>query len=211
MIAGYDRYAQIVKCFRDEDLRADRQPEFTQIDVEMSFIDRDDIFLMMEGLMARVFRDVLGEEIRRPVPRMSYREAMDRFGVDKPTPGSGWRSRIARRCCRRATSGSSPRWRLGAASSGDHGPRHGRIEPLRDRRARRGGEDRGGLRACHVQGDRCGLTSSLSKFFSSEQMASLREAGGAKPGDLILVVADSFDVACSSLGRLRLHLGKSSV
>ena len=81
MIAGYDRYAQIVKCFRDEDLRADRQPEFTQIDVEMSFIDREDLFQMMEGLMARVFRDVLGVDVSLPFPRMSYREAMDRFGV----------------------------------------------------------------------------------------------------------------------------------
>ncbi|HEY7528314.1 MAG TPA: aspartate--tRNA ligase, partial [Candidatus Deferrimicrobiaceae bacterium] len=78
MISGYDRYAQIVKCFRDEDLRADRQPEFTQIDVEMSFVDREDVFRMMEGLMSRVFRDVLGVEISLPVPRMSYREAMDR-------------------------------------------------------------------------------------------------------------------------------------
>jgi aspartyl-tRNA synthetase len=84
MVSGYDRYAQIVKCFRDEDLRADRQPEFTQIDVEMSFVDREDIFAMMEGLMARVFRDVIGVEISRPFPRMSYREAMDRFGEDKP-------------------------------------------------------------------------------------------------------------------------------
>ncbi|HEX9191200.1 MAG TPA: aspartate--tRNA ligase, partial [Candidatus Deferrimicrobiaceae bacterium] len=84
MIAGYDRYAQIVKCFRDEDLRADRQPEFTQIDVEMSFVDREDIFAVMEGLMARVFRDVLGVAIATPIPRMSYREAMDRFGADKP-------------------------------------------------------------------------------------------------------------------------------
>src|SRR3989304_2251721 len=84
MIAGYDRYAQIVKCFRDEDLRADREPEFTQIGVEMSFIDREDIFGMMEGLMARVFRDMLGVEVPRPFPRMSYREAMDRVGGDKP-------------------------------------------------------------------------------------------------------------------------------
>src|SRR5574342_744317 len=79
MIAGYDRYAQIVKCFRDEDLRADRQPEFTQIDVEMSFIDREDVFRMMEGLMSRVFRDVVGVDVPRPFPRISYREAMDRF------------------------------------------------------------------------------------------------------------------------------------
>src|SRR5512134_726424 len=84
MIAGYDRYAQIVKCFRDEDLRADRQPEFTQIDVEMSFIDREDLFQMMEGLMARVFLDVIGHTVSLPIPRISYREAMDRFGVDKP-------------------------------------------------------------------------------------------------------------------------------
>ena len=84
MISGFDRYFQIVRCFRDEDLRADRQPEFTQIDCEMSFIDREDIITVMEGLMARVFQEAKGVEVQLPVQRMTYQEAIRRFGVDNP-------------------------------------------------------------------------------------------------------------------------------
>jgi aspartyl-tRNA synthetase len=84
MISGYDRYFQVVRCFRDEDLRADRQPEFTQIDCEMSFIDREDIISMMEGLIATIFKEAKGVEIQLPVPRMTYQEAIRRFGVDNP-------------------------------------------------------------------------------------------------------------------------------
>jgi len=209
MIAGYDRYAQIVKCFRDEDLRADRQPEFTQIDVEMSFIDRDDIFRMMEGLMARAFRDVLGEEIRIPIPRMSYREAMDRFGVDKPD------TRFGLEITDHTALLSKTDFRVFAEVASRGGVIRGITAPglgessrselaALEEVAKIGGAS--GLASFKVT--EAGLTSSLAKFFRAEQMVSLREAGGAKPGDLILLVADSFDVACSSLGRLRLHLGE---
>ena len=199
MIAGYDRYAQIVKCFRDEDLRADRQPEFTQIDVEMSFIDRDDIFLMMEGLMARVFRDVLGEEIRNPIPRMSYREAMDRFGVDKPdtrfgleiTDHTALLSKTDFRVFAEVASRGGVIRGITAPGMGESS--RSEIAALEEV-AKIGGAS--GLASFKVT--EAGLTSSLAKFFRPEQMASLREAGGAKPGDLILLVADSFDVACSS-------------
>jgi len=209
MIAGYDRYAQIVKCFRDEDLRADRQPEFTQIDVEMSFIDRDDVFLVMEGLMARVFRDVLGEEIRKPIPRMCYREAMDRFGVDKPD------TRFGLEITDHTALLSKTDFRVFAEVASRGGVIRGITAPgmaessrseiaAFEEVAKIGGAS--GLAPFKVTD--AGLTSSLAKFFSAEQMASLGEAGGAKPGDLILLVADSHDVACSSLGRLRLHLGE---
>ena len=84
MVSGFDRYFQIVRCFRDEDLRSDRQPEFTQIDVEMSFVQVEDIRKMMEGLMVHIFKEVVGMELKTPFPSMSYAEAMDRYGVDKP-------------------------------------------------------------------------------------------------------------------------------
>ena len=84
MVSGFDRYFQIVKCFRDEDLRADRQPEFTQIDVEMSFIDEEDIIKIMEGLMAHIFKSCMGVDLKTPFPRIAYKDAMDRYGKDNP-------------------------------------------------------------------------------------------------------------------------------
>ena len=209
MIAGYDRYAQIVKCFRDEDLRADRQPEFTQIDVEMSFVDREDIFAMMEGLMARVFRDVLGVAIVPPVPRMSYREAMDRFGVDKPDTRFGLEitdytdllSKTEFRVFKEvAAKGGVIR---GITAPGLAESSRTEIAALEEV-AKIGGA--AGLATFKVTD--AGVASSLAKFFSPDQLAGMRGKSGAKPGDLLLVVADSFDVACASLGRLRLHLGE---
>ena len=209
MIAGYDRYAQIVKCFRDEDLRADRQPEFTQIDVEMSFVDRDDIFAMMEGLMARVFRDVLEVQIRTPIPRMNYREAMDRFGVDKPDTRFGLEiadltellSRTEFRVFKEvAAKGGIIR---GISAPGMADASRSEIAALEEV-AKIGGA--AGLASFKVTDS--GVTSSLGKFFTLEQLAALKEKAGAKPGDLVLVVADAFDVACASLGRLRLHIGE---
>ena len=209
MIAGYDRYAQIVKCFRDEDLRADRQPEFTQIEVEMSFVDREDIFAMMEGLMARVFRDVLGVGIATPIPRMSYREAMDRFGVDKPdtrfgleiTDYTGLLSGAEFRVFREAAAkGGVIR---GITAPGMADASRSEVAALEEV-AKIGGA--AGLASFKVTD--AGVTSSLGKFFTVSQLEALRDAARAKPGDLVLVVADAFDVACASLGRLRLHLGE---
>ncbi len=209
MMAGYDRYAQIVKCFRDEDLRADRQPEFTQIDVEMSFIDRDDIFTMMEGLMARVFREVLDVTVARPIPRMGYREAMDRFGVDKPD------TRFALEIADYTGLLSAAGFRVFSEIAAKGGVIRGITVPglaessrselaALEEVAKIGGA--AGL-AWFKATDK-GLASPLAKFFKEEQLAALREKSGAKAGDLILVVADTFDVACASLGRLRLHLGE---
>lgn len=209
MIAGYDRYAQIVKCFRDEDLRADRQPEFTQIDVEMSFIDREDLFGMMEGLMARVFREVAGVEIPRPFRRMSYREAMDRFGVDKPdtrfgleivdytaelkdTPFRVFADIAARGGVIRGITAPG----LGESSRSE-------IAALEEV-AKIGGAK--GLASWKVTA--AGLASPLAKHFREEQLAAVRAKSGAAPGDLILMVADEFPTACDSLGRLRLHVGE---
>ena len=209
MVAGYDRYAQIVKCFRDEDLRADRQPEFTQIDVEMSFVDREDIFSMMEGLMARIFRDVAGVEAVRPFPRISYREAMDRFGVDKPDTRFGMeiadytaelRNTEFRVFRDVAEKGGVIRGitvpGLAAASRSDLAS----FEEV----AKIGGA-RGLAWWKAAEG---GLSSPMAKHFGAEQVEAIRRKSGASDGDLVLMVADETLTACDSLGRLRLHLGE---
>jgi aspartyl-tRNA synthetase len=211
MIAGYDRYAQIVKCFRDEDLRADRQPEFTQIDVEMSFIDREDIFRMMEGLMVRVFRDVIGVEIPRPFPRISYRESMDRFGDDKPDIRFGLE--IVDYTRELGDTG----FRVFADIAGKGGVIRGITAPgfgeasrtelaALEEVAKIGGAR--GLSWWKVSAT--GLASPIAKHFRSDQMEALLAKSGAKPGDLVLVVADELPVACDSLARLRLHLGEKA-
>jgi aspartyl-tRNA synthetase len=208
MVAGYDRYAQIVKCFRDEDLRADRQPEFTQIDVEMSFVDREDIFRMMEGLMARAFRDVLGYEVPLPVPRMGYREAMDRFGVDKPDTRFGLeitdyteelRETPFRVFADVAAKGGVIR---GITAPGLAESSRSDLAALEDV-ARIGGAK--GLAWWKATAE--GLSSPLAKHFTEAQQAAIRRKSGAKAGDIILMVADEYLTACDSLGRLRLHLG----
>ncbi len=209
MIAGYDRYAQIVKCFRDEDLRADRQPEFTQIDVEMSFIDREDIFRTMEGLMARIFKDVVGVDVPRPFPRLSYQEAMDRFGVDKPD------TRFGVEITDYTAELSNTPFRVFADVAAKGGVIRGITAPglgessrtevaALEEVAKIGGAR--GLVTWKVTAD--GVTSSLAKHFTPEQLQALRAKSGAKPGDLILMVADAFPTACDSLGRLRLHIGE---
>ena len=209
MIAGYDRYAQIVKCFRDEDLRADRQPEFTQIDVEMSFIDREDLFVMMEGLMERAFRDVLGVEVPRPFPRIRYREAMDRFGVDKPDTRFGLeitdytdllKDTEFRVFSEIAAKGGVIR---GITAPGLGESSRSELTALEEV-AKIGGAR--GLSTWKVSSQ--GLASPLAKFYKEEQVKALQERSGAKPGDLILMIADEFPTACDSLGRLRLHLGE---
>jgi aspartyl-tRNA synthetase len=209
MIAGYDRYAQIVKCFRDEDLRADRQPEFTQIDVEMSFIDREDLFRMMEGLMARIFQEVLGVKISLPFPRMSYREAMDRFGVDKPD------TRFGLEIADYTALLKDTEFRVFAEAAAKGGVIRGITVPglgeasrselaALEEVAKIGGAR--GLSSWKVTPQ--GLSSSVAKHYKEEQRNVLLAQSGAGPGDLILMVADEYLTACDSLGRLRLHLGE---
>ncbi len=209
MVAGYDRYAQIVKCFRDEDLRADRQPEFTQIDVEMSFVDREDIFSMMEGLMARIFRDVAGIEIPRPFPRIAYREAMDRFGVDKPDTRFGLEITDYTEELR----GTEFRVFRDVAEKG--GVIRGITVPGLSEASR--SELLAFEEVAKIGGARglawwkvtdAGVSSPLAKHFRPEQLEAIRDKGGASPGDLVLMVADEHATACGSLGRLRLHFGE---
>lgn len=209
MISGYDRYFQIARCFRDEDLRADRQPEFSQIDIEMSFIDREDILAINEKLLRLIWKEVKGVEVGE-IPRMSYGEAMDRYGSDKPdtrfgmliedlkseVTGAGFKvfdDVIAR--------GGIVR---GIAVPG--GGKYGRsqFDKLTDMSKRAGAK---GL--VWIKKDADGtLASPISKFFSQEHLHRLFTKLGCKDGDAGLIVADDFGTACAALSALRLHLGK---
>lgn len=208
MIAGYDRYFQIARCFRDEDLRADRQPEFSQIDMEMSFIDEEDIIGLNEKLARKLWKDVKGVELGE-IPRITYQYAMDTYGNDKPdvrfdmkikdlksvVTGSGFKvfdDVIARQGIVRGI----------AVPKGGAFTR-GQFDKLTEV-AKRGGAK--GLVWIKSEGE--ALTSPVSKFFSPEKLQAIFEACGAQKGDAALIVGDDYDTACASLSTLRNHLGK---
>ena len=209
MIGGLDRYIQIVKCFRDEDQRADRQPEFTQIDVEMSFITPEDLYEVMEGLMARVWKELKGVELPLPFPRMSYREAMDRFGSDRPDIRFGMElcdvTEIGGRCGfnvfqNLTASGGKI---AGFCVKGGAGFSRKEIDDLGKEAAVYGAKGLAWMK--HAAG---GLESSIVKFFSPELQQELIAALGSEPGDLLLFVADKPKVMYASLSHLRLLLGE---
>jgi aspartyl-tRNA synthetase len=210
MIAGFDKYMQIVRCFRDEDLRADRQPEFTQIDLEMSFVDTEDILSINERYIQRLFRELLGVEVEVPFIRMSFIEAMERFGSDKPDIRFGMEikniSDIAGKCGFRVFSsaveaGGSVRLinAEGAASM-----TRKEIDSLTEFVKTYGAK---GLAWLKLQDGQ--ITSSFSKFLSEEETNAIIERAGAKDGDILFVVADSDDEAVLiSLGQLRVEIAK---
>jgi aspartyl-tRNA synthetase len=209
MVSGFDRYFQIVKCFRDEDLRADRQPEFTQIDVEMSFITEEDIMQLMEGMIAHLFVTCLGRKLPLPFPRLSYREAISRYGKDNPDTrydleineltdllqGSGFKlfAEIS------AAGGVVKAIRI------DNGKRLSRkdLDDLKDFVVQYGAK---GLAWARVTPE--GWTSPIFKFLTAEEVASINQRVGAQDGDVIVFVADSPDVARDAMGNLRTHLAK---
>lgn len=211
MLAGFDRYMQITRCFRDEDLRADRQPEFTQIDLEMSFVTEDDVMSIQEGFLRRVFREVLGIEIETPFRRMPYAEAMDRFGSDKPDLRFGLElkniSDIAETCSFQVFSGpvaAGGSVRLisvpGGAETFPRKKIDGLVEFVKTYRAK-------GLAWMKLGAD--GVTSSFGKFMTEAENAAIVARAEAKTGDLILIVADSDDeVVFASLGALRCECAK---
>lgn len=210
MIAGFDKYMQIVRCFRDEDLRADRQPEFTQIDLEMSFVDTEDILSINERYIQRLFRELLGVEVEVPFIRMPFIEAMERFGSDKPDIRFGMEikniSDIAGKCGFRVFSsaveaGGSVRLinAEGAASM-----TRKEIDSLTEFVKTYGAK---GLAWLKLQDGQ--ITSSFSKFLSEEETNAIIERAGAKDGDILFVVADSDDeAALISLGQLRVEIAK---
>jgi len=208
MVAGFDRYYQIVKCFRDEDLRADRQPEFTQIDVETSFLGEREIQDLMEGLIREVFRDVLGEELPAPFPRLSYAEAMARYGSDKPD------LRIPLELTELTDLMKTAEFKVFRQAA--ELP-NGRVAALRlpaSDLSRKELDDYGvfvanygakGLAYIKVNPD--GLQSPIVKFLSKEILDEILKRTAAKPGDLIFFGADKAKVVNDALGALRVRLG----
>ncbi len=208
MIAGYDRYFQIARCFRDEDLRADRQPEFSQIDVEMSFIDQEDIMQVNESLLALIWKQIKGVDIPK-LQRMTFQEAMDSYGNDKPDlrfemkiqdlapvlKNSGFKvfdDVMARQGVVR-----------GIAAPGGASFSRGQLDKLTDLAKKSGAK---GL--VWIKNEGGTLTSSVSKFFTPEKLAEVFAKAQGKTGDCVLIVADDYDPACQSLSTLRMHLGR---
>jgi aspartyl-tRNA synthetase len=210
MCSGYDRYFQVAKCFRDEDLRADRQPEFTQIDMELSFVDMDDVIDVNERLLQRVFQEALGVEISLPIPRMTWQEAMDRFGSDKPDIRFGMEltnvSQVVRDCgfgvfTGALEAGGSVR---GLNVKGQGAMPRKKIDKLVDFAKGCGAK---GLAYLAINEDGS-YKSSFAKFMSEEQLSALVEAMAGEPGDLLLFAADRDKIVWEVLGSLRLQLGK---
>jgi aspartyl-tRNA synthetase len=207
MVAGVERYYQIVRCFRDEALRADRQPEFTQLDLEISFLDEEDVYALGEELMAAVWREVLGVELATPFRRLTHAEAMRRFGTDKPDLRYGMELHdlgpvfdgtgvgiFARALEARGSV-------LGLVGEGGADLTRRQLDALTDQAKARGAK---GLAWVAVEPD--GLRSPLDKFFSDAERDALRQATGARPGDLVLLAADRTAVAQTVLGDLRVRL-----
>ncbi|QEM68498.1 aspartate--tRNA ligase [Geobacter sp. FeAm09] len=207
MISGFDRYFQVVRCFRDEDLRADRQPEFTQIDCEMSFIDREDIITVMEGLIARIFREARGVDVQLPVERITYAESIRRFGVDNPdmrfgmelcdltdlVKGSGFKV-----FADVAAKGGIIK---GINAKGCAGFSRKEIDDLTEFVKIYGAK---GLAYVKFEGGE--WHSPIAKFFTPEEIAAMNTVFGAEEGDLLFFVADKPKVVHDSLGKLRNHL-----
>ena len=210
MCSGYDRYFQIARCYRDEDLRADRQPEFTQIDMELSFVDVDEVIDVNERYLARVFKEVLGVDVPLPIQRMTWQEAMDRFGSDKPDLRFGMEltdvTDVVKNCgfsvfTGAVENGGSVR---GINAKGQGGMPRKKIDKLtafvKDYGAK-------GLAYIAIQEDGS-IKSSFAKFMTEEEMDALIKAMGAEAGDLLLFAADKNKVVWDSLGALRVELAK---
>lgn len=205
MVSGLDRYYQIARCFRDEDLRADRQPEFTQIDLEMSFVDEDAIIEIQENFLKTLFREVMDTDITTPLPRYTYEEAMNRFGSDKPDTRFGFElkniSELVASCgfpvfVNAISSGGSVRG-ININGGAEQFSRK-EIDKLQDQMKHYGAK---GLVWIKVSDQE--VTSSVSKFFNDEEMAAIIRALDGQIGDLILIVADKNKIVYDSLGFLR--------
>ena len=211
MCSGYDRYFQITKCFRDEDLRADRQPEFSQIDMELSFVDVDDVIDVNERLLQKLFQEIAGVEVPLPFPRMTWQEAMDRFGSDKPDTRFGMElhdvTEVVRHCgfgvfTGAIEQGGSVR---GINAKGQGAMPRKKIDKLVDFAKDFGAK---GLAYLCVNGDGS-FKSSFAKFMTEEELQALVQAMEGEPGDLLLFAADANKVVYDVLGNLRLELART--
>ncbi len=212
MIAGYDRYVQVARCFRDEDLRADRQPEFTQLDVEMAFVTAEDIIGLIDGLVAKLAKDILGLDVKLPLARMTYDEAMERFGHDAPDLRFGMElvdvTELAKEAdfrVFRETAAAGKRVRgLNAKGAAERYSRKG-IDELTAFVTQDHGA--GGLVWFKVEADGT-LASPTAKNFQPDLLKKIGERLGAAPGDFLCFVADTFETTCKALYGLRKRLGK---
>ena len=208
MVSGLDRYIQIARCFRDEDLRSDRQPEFTQIDLEMSFVDMDDVLAIQEGYLKKLFHDIKGVDIKLPLRRMTYQDAMERFGSDKPDLRFGFELKDISKLVKGTefqvfsnalSSGGSVRG-ICIDNASDKFSRKD-IDKLTENAKHYGAK---GLVWIRIEADE--IKSSVNKFFSQEELAEIAKAFDAKANDLILIAADKNKVVFDTLGFLRRHV-----
>ena len=215
MVAGFDRYYQIVRCFRDEDLRADRQPEFTQLDIETSFLDQDQILELMEGLIVHLFDSVLGVRLPRPLPRMSYQEAIRRYGSDKPDLRIPLQlvdvADLVKGCDFKVFAGpaSDPNGRVAAlAVPGGGKLTRKEIDDYTAFVARYGAKGLAYVKVNEAAKGRDGLQSPILKFLSDAAVEGIMRRTGANDGDLIFFGADSAKVVSEALGALRVKVGQ---
>jgi aspartyl-tRNA synthetase len=210
MMAGFDRYYQLCRCFRDEDLRADRQPEFTQIDLEMAFITEEDVYQVVEGLICALFRELLGVKLDRPFPRLSHAECLDRFGLDRPDPRFGLELQevtdLARASEFRQFQEVVDQGGIVKCLCGPGLAKLSRKE-LDDLIDLAGVYGARGMAWVKIQAQGA-WQSPLAKFFPDAVKTALNERLEAKEGDLLLFVADAPLVANTALGQIRVHLGQ---
>ena len=211
MVSGMDRYFQIVKCFRDEDLRADRQPEFTQIDCEMSFVDENDVMTMMENMIGRIFKEIHNIDIQLPLKRMTYKEAMDRFGSDKPDTRFAMEltdlSDLVKDCgfgvfSSAANAANSSVRAINAIGGADAFSKKG-MKKLEEHAKTYKAK---GLAWIKVTEE--GIDSPIAKFFTEDEIKAILDRMDAKAGDLILFVADKNKVVYEAVGHLRLEVAR---
>ncbi len=211
MVAGYDRYFQIAKCFRDEDLRADRQPEFTQIDMELSFVDVDDVIDVNERLLQKMFKESIGIDVPLPIQRMPYAEAMERFGSDKPDIRFGLElkniSEVVKHCGFSVFTGALEKGGSvrGINAEGQVEMPRKKIDALVEFAKGYGAK---GLAYLAVEAEGS-YKSSFAKFMTEEELKAIVAAMNGKPGDLLLFAADEDDIVFSVLGALRIEIAKS--
>ena len=210
MVGGTDRYMQIVKCFRDEDLRADRQPEFTQIDLEMSFVDMDDVIEIQEGFLKKIFSELMGVEIKTPLPRITWEEAMERYGSDKPDTRFGFElkklnDRVAGCDFKVFTDALAAGGDVRGICIDGGSEQFSRkdIDKLTEQAKAYGAKGLVWIRAAEGE-----YNSSVNKFFSQEQLGEIAAVFDAKPGDLILICSDKPKVVFDTLGFLRREIAR---
>jgi aspartyl-tRNA synthetase len=208
MISGVEKYFQVARCFRDEDLRADRQPEFTQLDFELSFIDQEDIFNLVEPAICRVMKEIHNMDIPVPFPRMPYAEAMLKYGSDKPDTRFGMEIQDVSELVANVEFGVFAKTVQGKGvvrgicASGCATYTRNQLDKLTDYAKQMGAKGMAWMKVTET-----GIETPIAKFFKEDEIKTLVKAFNAKPGDLIVYIADKEDIAADVLGRLRLHFG----